>query len=186
MLDGSRSSCNWGTDPSAIEPGIFGPKEHLPSLFRNDYVANSNDSYWLSNPEQPLTGFPLIIGDEDTAALAAHAARARPDPAAACGHRRPAGQPLHARPAPGHGLRQPPARRRAVARPAGRAVPLQPRPRRLARPGERGRRVSRAGRLGPALRPRLARSDPVPDLRGGRAGDPGRALQRALLRPGPR
>jgi acyl-homoserine-lactone acylase len=66
VLDGSRSSCDWGTDPSAIEPGIFGPEEHLPSLFRNDYVANSNDSYWLSNPEQPLTGFPLIIGDEDT------------------------------------------------------------------------------------------------------------------------
>ncbi len=65
VLDGSRSSCDWGTDPSAIEPGIFGPEEHLPSLFRNDYVANSNDSYWLSNPEQPLTGFPLIIGDED-------------------------------------------------------------------------------------------------------------------------
>jgi len=66
VLDGSRSSCNWGTDPSAIEPGIFGPAEHLPSLFRKDYVENSNDSYWLSNPEQPLTGFPLIIGDEDT------------------------------------------------------------------------------------------------------------------------
>ncbi len=66
VLDGSRSACNWGTDPSAIEPGIFGPEEHLPSLFRDDYVANSNDSYWLSNPEQPLTGFPLIIGDEDT------------------------------------------------------------------------------------------------------------------------
>ena len=66
VLDGSRSACNWGSDPSAIEPGIFGPEEHLPSLFRNDYVANSNDSYWLSNPEQPLTGFPLIIGSEDS------------------------------------------------------------------------------------------------------------------------
>ena len=66
VLDGSRSSCDWGTDPSAIEPGIFGPKEHLPSLFRADYVENSNDSYWLSNPEQRLTGFPRIIGDEDT------------------------------------------------------------------------------------------------------------------------
>lgn len=65
VLDGSRSSCNWGADQSAIQPGIFGPEEHLPSLFRNDYVANSNDSYWLSNPEQPLTGFPTIIGDED-------------------------------------------------------------------------------------------------------------------------
>ena len=29
-----------------------------------DYVANSNDSYWLTNPEQPLEGFPRIVGDE--------------------------------------------------------------------------------------------------------------------------
>ncbi|MEA2479749.1 MAG: acyl-homoserine-lactone acylase, partial [Thermoleophilaceae bacterium] len=29
--------------------------------------TNSNDSYWLSNPKQPLTGFARIIGDEQTA-----------------------------------------------------------------------------------------------------------------------
>ncbi len=66
VLDGSRSACNWDNDPDAIEPGIFGPS-HLPLLFRNDYVENSNDSYWLSNPNQPLTGFARIIGDENTA-----------------------------------------------------------------------------------------------------------------------
>lgn len=66
VLDGSRSACNWGTDPDAVEPGLFGPS-HLPHLFRSDYVTNSNDSYWLSNPHQPLTGFARIIGDEDTA-----------------------------------------------------------------------------------------------------------------------
>lgn len=66
VLDGSRSNCDWGSDPSAIEPGIFGPDENLPSLFREDYVENSNDSHWLSNPEQPLTGFDRIIGSEDT------------------------------------------------------------------------------------------------------------------------
>ncbi len=52
VLDGSRSACEWGSDPDAIEPGIFGPS-HLPHLFRNDYVTNSNDSYWLSNPAHP-------------------------------------------------------------------------------------------------------------------------------------
>jgi acyl-homoserine-lactone acylase len=66
ILDGSRSACNWGTDKDAVEPGLFGPS-HMPHLFRSDYVTNSNDSYWLSNPHQPLEGFSRIIGDERTA-----------------------------------------------------------------------------------------------------------------------
>jgi acyl-homoserine-lactone acylase len=65
VLDGSRSTCNWDNDPDAAIPGIFGPK-HLPHLMRSDYVTNSNDSYWLSNPHQPLTGFARIIGTEET------------------------------------------------------------------------------------------------------------------------
>ena len=65
VLDGSLSACEWGTDPDAIEPGIFGPG-NLPKLFRSDYVTNSNDSYWLSNPQEPLEGFDRIIGDERT------------------------------------------------------------------------------------------------------------------------
>ena len=64
--DGSKTACDWGNDPSAAAPGIFGPN-HEPSLLRNDYVTNSNDSYWLSNPHQPLTGFARIIGFEKTA-----------------------------------------------------------------------------------------------------------------------
>ena len=66
ILDGSRSACEWDNDPDAVAPGIFGPS-HLPSLFRTDYVTNSNDSYWLSNPKRPLEGFARIIGDERTA-----------------------------------------------------------------------------------------------------------------------
>ncbi|MBV9311833.1 MAG: penicillin acylase family protein [Solirubrobacterales bacterium] len=65
VLDGSRSSCSWANDRDAIEPGLFG-SSHLPHLYRSDYVTNSNDSYWLSNPHQPLTGFARIIGDEAT------------------------------------------------------------------------------------------------------------------------
>ncbi len=49
-----------------MEPGLFGGNE-LPQLARRDYVENSNDSYWLSNPHQPLTGYPQIVGDYDTA-----------------------------------------------------------------------------------------------------------------------
>ena len=65
VLNGSLSECDWGEDDDAAEPGIFGPS-NLPSLFRDDYVTNSNDSYWLSNPEEPLEGFAPIIGDERT------------------------------------------------------------------------------------------------------------------------
>jgi acyl-homoserine-lactone acylase len=65
VLDGSRSACNWATDADSVVPGIFGPS-HLPSLLRSDYVTNSNNSYWLSNPHQPLTGFARIIGDQET------------------------------------------------------------------------------------------------------------------------
>jgi acyl-homoserine-lactone acylase len=66
VLDGSRSACEWGSDPDSIRPGLFGPSS-MPFLFRDDYVTNSNDSYWLSNPKQPLEGFDRIIGDERTA-----------------------------------------------------------------------------------------------------------------------
>lgn len=63
VLDGARAACEWGSDPDAVVPGIFGPSS-LPILFRGDYAHNANDSYWLSNPHQPLEGFPRIIGDE--------------------------------------------------------------------------------------------------------------------------
>src|SRR5438067_8516921 len=65
VLDGSRSACNWDSDPDAAVPGIFGPG-HLPHLLRPNYVTNSNNSVWLSNPHEPLTGFARIIGDENT------------------------------------------------------------------------------------------------------------------------
>ena len=66
VLDGSTSTCAWSKDADAVAPGIFGPS-HLPSLFRDDYTENSNDSYWLSNPHKPLTGFDRIIGNENAA-----------------------------------------------------------------------------------------------------------------------
>lgn len=65
LLDGSRSACEWGTDADAPAPGIFGGK-NLPTQLRDDYVTNCNDSYWLTNPKEPITGFNRIIGDEGT------------------------------------------------------------------------------------------------------------------------
>jgi acyl-homoserine-lactone acylase len=65
VLDGARSQCEWGRDPDARQPGTFGPSS-MPSLIRRDYVTNSNDSYWLANPKQPIEGYATIIGDERT------------------------------------------------------------------------------------------------------------------------
>ncbi|WP_410580830.1 penicillin acylase family protein [Amycolatopsis sp. lyj-108] len=61
VLDGSRTACAWGRDRDALRPGVFGPSS-LPNLSRPDYLANSNDSYWLFNPAEPKTGFPRIVG----------------------------------------------------------------------------------------------------------------------------
>src|SRR3954469_8736613 len=64
-LDGSRSACKWDNDRDAVVPGIFGPS-HIPRMFRTDFTHNGNDSHWLTNPRQPLTGFAKIIGNEGT------------------------------------------------------------------------------------------------------------------------
>lgn len=65
-IDGSRSFCMWNSDPDAAIPGIFGPS-NLPSLIRTDFASNMNDSHWLANPLQPLTGFDSSIGSVNTA-----------------------------------------------------------------------------------------------------------------------
>jgi acyl-homoserine-lactone acylase len=65
VLDGRRSACEWELDPSAPQDGIM-PATKLPVLVRTDYVANSNNSYWYTNPNEPLTGFSPVIGLEDS------------------------------------------------------------------------------------------------------------------------
>ncbi|MGI9286358.1 MAG: penicillin acylase family protein [Pseudomonadales bacterium] len=62
VLDGDRSECQWGVDDDAPEgSGLFGFNS-LPSYSSTDYAVNSNDSYWLSNTENPLEGFPQVMG----------------------------------------------------------------------------------------------------------------------------
>ncbi len=61
FLDGSRAACEWRTDADSVEPGAF-PARSMPSLLRTDYIANMNNSYWLANPAQPLTGYPRVFG----------------------------------------------------------------------------------------------------------------------------
>jgi acyl-homoserine-lactone acylase len=61
ILDGSRADCAWGTDPDAVEAGLFSPSK-LPQSQRRDYELNANDSAWLANARAPITGYPRIVG----------------------------------------------------------------------------------------------------------------------------
>ncbi|WP_237385095.1 penicillin acylase family protein [Xenorhabdus sp. Sc-CR9] len=63
FFDGSRSFCDWQSDPDSAQIGAVGPAR-MPNLLRTDYVANMNDSYWLTNPQSPLTGYPAIFGSD--------------------------------------------------------------------------------------------------------------------------
>ena len=67
VLDGSRTSCDWQNDPDAVRARASSARATCRTCSARDYVTNSNDSYWLSNPQQPLEGFARIIGDERTA-----------------------------------------------------------------------------------------------------------------------
>jgi acyl-homoserine-lactone acylase len=62
-FDGSRSECGMTrTRRGAAGPGLL-PATEMPYLVRNDYVENSNDSYWFSNVDKPLEGYDTIIGE---------------------------------------------------------------------------------------------------------------------------
>ncbi|MEU7941571.1 penicillin acylase family protein [Microbispora bryophytorum] len=65
VLDGSTSACLWGRDGDAVVPGVFGPGSQ-PRLVRADYVANSNNTYWMTNPAKPLTGYAQAYGKTGT------------------------------------------------------------------------------------------------------------------------
>lgn len=65
ILDGSTPETDWGNDPDAPVPGIFGSSS-LPTLWRRDYLANQNDTHWLNNARHPLEGYPRVLGPERT------------------------------------------------------------------------------------------------------------------------
>lgn len=49
VLDGSRAECAWQHEAGATVPGIT-PPAAMPVVITNEWVANSNDSFWLANP----------------------------------------------------------------------------------------------------------------------------------------
>jgi acyl-homoserine-lactone acylase len=64
LLDGSNSKYEW-QGGSGREAGIV-PFADSPIQELTDFVYNANDSYWLTNPTRPLTGYSLLFGDERT------------------------------------------------------------------------------------------------------------------------
>jgi acyl-homoserine-lactone acylase len=64
-LDGTRNGCQPTKSPEAVVKGIL-PVNELPLQIRDDYTSNMNDSFWLSNPEAPITGIPRIVGNTDS------------------------------------------------------------------------------------------------------------------------
>jgi acyl-homoserine-lactone acylase len=63
VLDGSRSNCFPDNKRATPQRGVLSAAAR-PSMLRTDFVANSNDSHWLTHPDAPLEGFPAIIGAE--------------------------------------------------------------------------------------------------------------------------
>ncbi len=66
VLNGSEPDCDWRNDPRSTVPGNL-PAEDMPRATSTRYFTNSNDSYWLSNPDAPLEGYLPTIGPERTA-----------------------------------------------------------------------------------------------------------------------
>ncbi|MEM1152880.1 MAG: penicillin acylase family protein [Pseudomonadota bacterium] len=61
-LDGSRSACEWGEDADTPEgTNLFGLEAH-PQILGRGAAGNANNSYWLSDPNNPLEGFPVVMG----------------------------------------------------------------------------------------------------------------------------
>ncbi|MFM9828278.1 MAG: penicillin acylase family protein, partial [Sphingomonas sp.] len=66
LLDGRRSACNWSNTPGTAAPYLL-PAGEQAVYERHDYVANSNDSYWLSNPATPYRQLSPVLGNWGTA-----------------------------------------------------------------------------------------------------------------------
>ncbi len=62
LLDGTRSECDWRGGDDRSVAGLL-PASEQASRTRRDYVTNSNDSYWMSNPREPYRQLSPILGD---------------------------------------------------------------------------------------------------------------------------
>ncbi len=64
LLDGSKSACAWDVVAGTPVPGLM-PASDQAVQARRDYVANMNDSYWLSNADHPHRVLSPMLGDAE-------------------------------------------------------------------------------------------------------------------------
>ena len=60
ILDGTNESTEWLDTQAPIANTV--PFEQRPLIESDHYVFNANDSYWLSDPDNPATGFSPLYG----------------------------------------------------------------------------------------------------------------------------
>ena len=65
ILDGSTRRDEWLQHPKATVSGTT-PFEQRPLIESERYVFNANDSYWLSDPNRPTTGYSPLYGATET------------------------------------------------------------------------------------------------------------------------
>ncbi|QFU20562.1 acylase [Shewanella eurypsychrophilus] len=65
VLDGSMSLFEWVDTGTTPIPGVV-PFEKAPKVLRSDYVFNANSSHWLNHVEEPLEGYSIVYGPEQT------------------------------------------------------------------------------------------------------------------------
>jgi acyl-homoserine-lactone acylase len=66
VLDGSKSTNRWEEQEGARDPGLV-PWSELPMTERTDYVFNANDSFWIANGSETLSGdYSILHGEQNT------------------------------------------------------------------------------------------------------------------------
>lgn len=61
LLDGSRSACNWDAAEGTPIGGLMPARDQAVTTTAQ-YLTNSNDSYWMSNPRMPHAALSPILG----------------------------------------------------------------------------------------------------------------------------
>jgi acyl-homoserine-lactone acylase len=67
VLVGTRQQVGFDILPgntALFEPNGLNSYEQAPKLLNSDYVQNSNDSYWFTNPTTPLSAYSVLYGDD--------------------------------------------------------------------------------------------------------------------------